>query len=118
MINKREIIKQYKQNPQEMGIFQIKNKINGKILIGNAKNLNAKFNSIKFQLKNGSHFNKEFQKDYDKFGEESFIFEKVDILKPKDDKNYDYTDDLELLEEMWLEKLQPFNEKGYNLKKK
>ncbi len=117
MINKRELIKQYKQNPPEMGIFRIKNKINGKILIGKAKNITGKLNSVKFQLKNGSYFIKELQEDYNNSGEENFIFEKADILKPKEDIAYDYTEDLELLEEMWLEKLQPYNEKGYNSRK-
>jgi hypothetical protein len=117
MIDKREIIKQYKQNPPEMGIFQIKNKINGKILIGKAKNLMGILNRNKFQLKNGTHVIKELQDDFNKFGEENFIFEQLDSLKPKDDFKYDYTEDLELLEELWLEKLQPYNEKGYNLKK-
>jgi len=117
MINKKELKNQYKQNPPEMGIFQIKNKINGKIFIGKAKNLKGKLNSNGFQLKNGSHLIKDLQYDYNKYGEENFIFEKLDVLKPKDDINYDYTEDLELLEEMWLEKLQPYNEKGYNFKK-
>jgi len=28
-----------------------------------------------------------------------------------------YTDDLKMLEEMWIEKLQPFDENGYNKRK-
>lgn len=114
MPKKRELIKQYKQNPPEMGIFQIKNKINGKILIGKALNLKGKLNSHRFQLKNGSHFNKGLQKDYNQFGEDSFLFEKIDSLEAKNDMNYDYTEDLGLLEKMWLDKLQPYNEKGYH----
>lgn len=117
MINKRELKKQYKQNPPEMGIFQIKNKINGKIFIGKALNIKGKLNSNIFQLKNGSHVIKNMQNDYNQYGEENFIFEILDILKPNDDLKYDYTEDLEILEKMWLEKLQPYNEKGYNSKK-
>ena len=44
--------------------------------------------------------------------------EVVDYLEPKEDPGYDYTKDLMVLEEMWVEKLQPFDEKGYNKKKK
>jgi len=29
----------------------------------------------------------------------------------------DYADDLKMLEEMWIEKLQPFDERGYHKRK-
>ena len=52
------------------------------------------------------------QQEYNEAGEEGFPFEILDYLKPKDDLNYDYTKELKLLEEMWLEKLQPYKKKG------
>ena len=64
MIDKKELKKQYKQTLQPMGIYQIKNLVNGKIFIGSAKNLPGKLNSVKFQLENGSHMNSELQKDF------------------------------------------------------
>jgi len=100
-----------------MGFYQIKNMRNGKIFIGSAKDLRGKINSNKFQLKNGSHINKEIQKDFNEIGEEGFSFEIVDYLDPKEDLKYDYTEELKILEEMCLEKLQPYNENGYNTKK-
>jgi hypothetical protein len=117
-MDKKGLKKQYKQSLRPMGIFQIKNLINGKIFIGNSENLSGKLNSIKFQLEMGSYVNKELQKDFNQFGEKNFLFEAIDFLEPKEDPNYNYTDDLKILEEMWLEKLQPFEEKGYNLMKK
>ena len=54
-MNKKELKKQYKQAIQPMGVYQIKNKKNGKIYIGSTKNLMGKINSHKFQLKNGLH---------------------------------------------------------------
>ena len=113
-MDRREITKQYKQTIQPMGIYQIKNMRNGKLYIGSAKNLQGKINSHKFQLKNGLHRNKEMQREYNEAGEDGFSFEVLDYLKPKEDLNYDYTEELNLLEEMWLEKLQPYDEKGYN----
>ncbi|MBN2426606.1 MAG: GIY-YIG nuclease family protein [Calditrichaceae bacterium] len=113
-MEKKEAIRSYKETIQPMGIYVIKNKKNGKIFIGGAKNLQGKLNSHRFQLKNGLHPNKEMQKDFNALGETGFLFEILDQLKPKDNEKRDYTDDLKILEEMWLEKLQPFNEKGYN----
>jgi group I intron endonuclease len=117
-MDKKELKKQYKQNVRPMGIFQIKNLTNGKIFIGSAKDLNGKINSIKFQLEMNSNMNSELQQDFNKYGEKNFLFETMDLLDPKEDPNYDYTEDLNVLEEMWLEKLQPFDDKGYNKKKK
>jgi group I intron endonuclease len=116
-MNKKEMINKYKQTIQPMGIYQIRNMKSGKIYIGSAKNLRGKINSNKFQLKNGLHLNKEMQKDFIEIGEEGFSFDVLDYLKPKEDLNYDYTEELKILEDMWLEKLQPYNEKGYNTKK-
>lgn len=100
-----------------MGIFRIKNLSNGKIFIGRGLNVQGKINSAKFQLEQGSHPNSSLQNDFKLLGAKSFSFEVLDYLDPKkDDIDCDYTDDLKLLEEMWLEKLEPYNEKGYNIK--
>jgi hypothetical protein len=58
--------------------------------------------------------NEELQKDYTKRGEANFLFEVLDYLEPKEDSNYDYTEDLEVLKEMWIEKLSANMPSGYN----
>jgi hypothetical protein len=117
MIDRKEAKKQYKQTLQPMGIYQIRNIVNGKIFIGSSKNLDGRLNRNRFQLEQGLHMNKELQNDYNQFGEGKFSFEVLDYLEPKEDTNYDYTEELKVLEEMWLERLQPYNEKGYNKRK-
>ena len=113
-MKRKELIKQYKQTIQPMGVYQIKNRRNGKLYIGSTKNLPGKINSHKFQLKNDLHPNREMQKEFREIGEEGFSFDVLDRLEPKEDLNYDYSEELKTLEAMWIEKLQPFNEKGYN----
>ena len=117
MINKKEIKRQYKETKQPMGIYRITDSVNGKIFIGSSKCVDTIFNSARFQLKMGSHFNKELQKAFNRHGEASFLFDVVDHLEPNDDPGYDYSNDLRVLEEMWLEKLRPYDEKGYNSRK-
>jgi hypothetical protein len=116
-MDKKELIKQYKQTIQPMGVYQVKNLKNGKIFIGSAKDLRGRINSNRFQLKTGAHFNKDLQNDFNEIGEEDFSFEVLDTLKPKEDAGFDYTEELNTLLEMWLEKLQPYDEKGYNTRK-
>ena len=117
MPDKSELKKNYKQTLQPMGIYIVKNLVNNKVLIGSSKNLPGRINRFKFGLKYGGESNRELVADYKKYGEENFRFEVLDELKPKDDPSYDYSEDLKVLEEMWIEKLQPFGEKGYNEKK-
>ena len=113
-MDKKELKKQYAQSIPPMGIFQVRNLVNEKLFIDSGLNLEGKINRTKFQLKLGSHRNRALQEDYNKMGPENFAFEVVDRLKPKDDLKMDYTDDLKMLETLWLEKLQPFDAKGYN----
>lgn len=114
MLNKTELKKNYQNSLQPMGIYQVKNNVNGKILIGSSKNLPGRLNRFKFSLKYGAESNKELMEDYNEYGEDNFSFEILDELKPKEDPDYDYTEDLKVLEEMWIDKLQPFGDKGYN----
>ena len=114
MLSKKELKKQYKQTLPPMGVYKIINISNGKIFIGSAKNVNGKINSSKFQLENGSHVNKELRDDFIKFGKEKFNFEVIDTLEPKEEPDYDYTEDLKTLGEMWIDKLKPHGETGYN----
>jgi hypothetical protein len=116
-MNKKELKRHYKENPRPTGIFQIKNLLSGKIFIGSAIDVNGIINSNKFQLLNRSHMNKELQQDFIIAGEENFSFEILDILEPKDNPIKDYEDDLEVLLQMWIEKLQPFDKNGYHKRK-
>ena len=116
LVDKSEAKRKYKETLQPMGIYIVKNLVNGKILIGSSKNLPGRINRFKFGLKYGTERIPELVEDYKKYGEENFSFEVLDELKPKDDPLYDYTEDLEELEKLWVEKLQPFDNKGYNKK--
>ncbi|HEY9166410.1 MAG TPA: GIY-YIG nuclease family protein [Candidatus Kryptonia bacterium] len=117
-MNKKEIRRQYKETLQPMGMYQIKNLFDGKIFIGSSKNLHGKLNGSRFQLRLGSHMNRALQEHFAKLGEEKFSFEIVDFLKSKDEPRYDYSDELAVLEDWWLEKLGPYHDKGYNKREK
>ena len=101
-----------------MGVFQVRNLVNEKIFVGSSMDLDAIFNRIRFQLYAGSHPNKELEADWKQFGTGKFVFEVLEEIVPREDTNYDYKADLETLEDLWLEKLEPYGEKGYNERKK
>jgi hypothetical protein len=51
-------------------------------------------------------------------GEGKFTYEIVSEIKQSESENVDYQKEIKLLEEMVLEELQPYNEKGYNRRSK
>jgi len=113
--SKQDIKREYKERSKPAGVFQVKNTANGKVLLGSSLNLEGPLNSHKFMLTIGRHRNQALQKDWDEYGPENFVFEVLEIVKVQDDPNFDLSDELKLLEQIWIEKLQPFGERGYNM---
>jgi group I intron endonuclease len=111
---RKELQREYKERPKPAGVFRVRNLANGKVLLGSSLNLEGPINSHRFMLNIGSHRNEELQQDWNKFGEKKFVFEILEVVKVKDDPNFNIVEELSLLEQIWLEKLQPFGEKGYN----
>jgi len=116
-MDKRAAKLDYKLTHRPMGVFQIRNKANEKVFIDSSNNIPGKINRHRFALNAGLHASKTLQADWNRFGESVFEFETVEPLEPRDDQNYDYRSDLHTLEELWVEKVLPFGEKGYNERK-
>ncbi|MFA5802099.1 MAG: GIY-YIG nuclease family protein [Thermoleophilia bacterium] len=98
-------IREYKETPRPAGIFRVRNTVTGKSLVGSSPDLPSMLNRQRFQLDNGSHPDKELQGDWNKLGPDSFEFQELDRLEPRDEPAYDPTDDLVVLKEMWFDKL-------------
>ena len=111
---RKEIHREYKERVKPSGVFQIRSLANGKVLLGSSLNLEGPLNKHRFMLKINSHPNQELQRDWNEFGSDQFTFEVLETIPIKDDPNFNLKDELTLLEEIWLEKLQPFGERGYN----
>ena len=118
MKKRQEINREYKQRQKPAGVFQVKNTANGKVLLGSSLNLEGPLNAHKFMLTIGSHRNERLQKDWNDLGPEKFVFEILEVVKVKDDPDFNLEDELTLLEQIWIEKLEPFSERGYNTEKR
>lgn len=114
MKSSKDLKREYKERKKPSGVFQIKNTANGRILLGSSLNLEGPLNGHKFMLTIGRHRNEMLQKEWNEFGADKFVFEILEVVKVKDDPNFNLEDELTLLEQIWFEKLQPFGEKGYN----
>ena len=114
MKTRKEIHLEYKERVKPSGVFQIKNIENSKVLLGSSLNLEGPLHRHRFMLKVNSHPNKELQKDWNELGPAQFSFEILETVQLGYDQSFNLKDELTLLEEIWLEKLQPFGERGYN----
>jgi group I intron endonuclease len=115
--SKKDIKRDYKDRVKPAGVFQVKNTVNGKLLLGSSLNLEGPLNSHKFMLTLGTHRNKVLQREWNEYGADKFVFEILEVVRVKDDPNFNLSDELTLLEQIWLEELQPFGEQGYNTDK-
>ena len=113
-MDKKALTREYKENRRPMGVYQIRNTVNGKMLVGVSVDLPAILNRHRAELRMGGHRNRELQKEWTEFGAEAFEFEVLDTLTPPERSDYDPSGDLRALEELWLDKLSPFGDKGYN----
>jgi hypothetical protein len=111
--SRKELKAKYKAAGTVAGVFQIRNHVNGKIFLGTAQNLPGILNSNKFQLINGSHPNACLQAEWKQFGPGAYSFETLDELPAVEDSREIRTE-LTQLAELWLEKLKPYGENGYN----
>ena len=114
MKTREELKREYKERPKPAGVFQIKNTANGKVFLGSSLNLEGPLNRHKFALTMGLHANAALQREWNEFGAGRFVFEILEVVKVKDDPDFNLVDELTLIEQIWLEKLQPFGDKGYN----
>jgi hypothetical protein len=109
---------EYKLSHRPMGVFQIRNTTNDKVFVDSSTNVPGKINRHTFALKAGLHASKALQADWFELGETAFEFETLEPVEPRDDQKYNYAADLLTLEDLWLEKLEPYGDKGYNERKK
>lgn len=114
MKTKKELKAIYKEMKFRMGVFQIRNKVNGKIYVEGSLDLVSIWNRHKFQLKMGVHTVEALQHDWNALGEENFAYDILSEIKQDDTGNADYQKEVRLLEQMYIDELQPFDERGYN----
>ena len=92
-------------NKRTSGIYRIRNTTTGKVYIGQSKNIEKRIEQHDKKLYNGTHSNKEMQKDYDKG--HRFVYELVEETITSDRTTLDKK------EEYFIKKYDS-KRKGYN----
>ncbi|MDD2553286.1 MAG: GIY-YIG nuclease family protein [Desulfotomaculaceae bacterium] len=114
MDRKKELKMQYKLMKPEMGIFIIRSKVNNKCFLKATPNLRGVINGTRVRLGSGFHPCRELQKEWDEFGPEKFSIEILERLAyDKDEAKSDYSEELEILQMLWKDKLAQENLEFY-----
>lgn len=114
MKTRKELKDAYKQMKFRMGIFQIRNTSNGKIMLGSSSDLRAAWNSQRLQLELGSHPNKALQREWKQFGPGHFVYEILEEIEQPEGEPFDPRRELKALLALYLESKQPFGDTGYH----
>ncbi|MFT3681526.1 MAG: GIY-YIG nuclease family protein [Ferruginibacter sp.] len=116
MKSNKDLKDEYKLLKPKIGVFQVRNTVNGKIFIDSSVNLDKIWNRHRVELNFGGHRNEKLQKEWKEFGEENFQFEILSEIEQEDNATVDYAKEAKQLAAMFIEELQPFGDKGYNRK--
>lgn len=109
---RKELQEEYKQIKIYMGVIQVTNHTNGKIYIASYPNLKNRWLTIKAQLDMGRFVNSQLQRDWKELGSSVFTYEVLEQKETNDVSDVRWT--VKQLEKLWLEKLQPYGDKGYH----
>lgn len=110
-----ELKQAYKEKPPPMGVFAVRNRADGKVLVGTSLNLPGMLNRLRFELATGMHRTcPALQEDWNRHGADHFSFEILDVLPPTEEPRADPKEELRVLESLWLERLRSHGEAGYN----
>ncbi len=101
----RELKEIYKEMKTPMGVFSIRNRINNRAFVDVNKDMKSIINRYRFQLEMGMNPIKELQQDWKEYGSEAFDFEVLEELKYDEKEETDYSEELEIMKMIWLEKL-------------
>ncbi len=88
------------------GVYKITNSVNGKFYIGSSNNVENRWKRHKLELKEETHKNQHLQNAWNLYGESSFIFEVIEECLPEIQFER---------EQHYLDTLNPFDERGYNI---
>jgi group I intron endonuclease len=105
----------YKETRRPAGVYRIRNEKTGKLFIGSSVDVKARINRHKAEIFfAGNHVIPGLLADVKEYGAENFTFEVIEILDGEYESDAALLEDLKLLEQIWLEKCEPFGDNGYN----
>lgn len=101
-----ELRRQYKEAHPPMGVYAIRNLRTGQCYVQASMNVEAAMNRDRFELRFKRHRNSELLRDWLAQGADHFRFEVLDLLKKREEPDFDYKAELALTLALWREELK------------
>lgn len=86
-----------------MGIYAIRDRASGHLLLGASRNVHAALNRARFELRIGKHADRVLQAEWNRTGVEGLVFEVLDFVMEREDEGFDYAGELKALEQIHRE---------------
>ena len=86
-----------------MGIYAIRDRASGHLLLGASRNVHASLNRARFELGMGKHADRALQAGWNRSGADGLAFDVLELLKERDDAHFDYEGELKALEQIHRE---------------
>ena len=112
-MDRKDLVRRYRETPRPAGIYRVVHRPSGRSVVGASPDAPAMLNRIRAQLNLNSHPNRQMQSDWDADGEDAFAFDVLDLLDQSDRPAEDVGGDLQILLELWQEKLHIDPETAY-----
>jgi DNA-binding MarR family transcriptional regulator len=77
-----------------MGIYAIRDRASGHLLLGASRNVHAALNRARFELGMGKHGDRVLQAEFHRSGVEGLAFEVLELVKEREDAGFDYASEL------------------------
>ncbi len=108
--SKKDLIAAYKRRTQTGGVYAVVNKATGKSLVLASADIDGITKRYEFNEMTGGCFHPKLMKDAQVYGSAGFAFTVLETLERKETQtDREFTDDLEVLLSMWLEKYDSAN---------
>jgi len=88
---------------QPMGIYAIRVRASGHMLLGASRNVHAALNRARFELGLGKHADRLLQAEWNRSGLEGLAFEVLELVKEREDAGFDYAGELKALAQIHRE---------------
>jgi hypothetical protein len=101
---RRQISRDARDAFPPMGVFAILNQATGQVLIGSSRNAPGSLNRIQFELRQGTHPDKDLQQAWQR-APSHFVFKVLDLIKERPDAAFDYSAELRDMERLFRAEL-------------
>jgi hypothetical protein len=86
-----------------MGIYAVRDRTSGHLLLGASRNVHAALNRARFELRMGKHADRVLQAEWDRSGVDGLAFEVLELVKERENVGFDYAGELKALEQIHRE---------------